>query len=90
MRLGMNYARFDGARGFRADVDIPETRIAGKQGFWRPDLGFGCKIFFARHASIEPEVRIYLGGFPKQDPAWDPVNPNLVRTEFNLGFGYHW
>ena len=90
LRLGLNYARFDGARGFRADDNNPETRVEGKQGFWRPDLGFGCKIFVSEHVSIEPEARLYLGGLPKYDPAWDPVNPNLVRTEFNIGLGYHW
>ncbi len=88
--MGLNYARFDGARGFRADDSNPETRIEGKQNFWRPHLGFGCKIFLSRHISVEPEARLYLGGLPGYDPAWDLVNPGLVRTDFNVGFGYHW
>ena len=90
LRLGLNHTRYDGARGFRADDDNPETRGEGKQGFWRPDLGFGCKIFVSKHVSIKPEARIYLGGLPKYKPAFDPVDPGLVRTEFGLGFGYHW
>lgn len=90
LRAGLNYARFDGARGFRADNNDPETRIEGKQSFFRPDLGFGCKFFFSKHVSIKPEVRLYLGGLPSYDPSWDPVDPGLVRTEFNLGIGYHW
>lgn len=88
--MGLNYARFDGARGFRADDSNLETSIEGKQNFWRPHLGFGCKIFLNKHISIEPETRLYLGGLPVYDPTWDPVDPGLVRTEFNIGFGFHW
>ena len=90
IRAGLNHARFDGARGFRADDDNPEKRTEGKQAFWRPDLGFGCKIFLSKHISIKPEARVYLGSLPGYDPSWDPVDPGLVRTEFNIGLGYHW
>ena len=90
LRLGLNYARFEGARGFRADDNNPETVTAGKQAFWRPDVGFGCIIFVSKHVSIKPEARLYLGGLPDYDPSWDPVNPGLFRTEFGIGIGYHW
>jgi len=88
--VGLNYARYDGARGFRADDSNPATRIEGKQNFWRPHLGFGCKVFLSKHVSIQPEARLYLGGLPDHDPSWDPVDPGLVRTEFNIGLGFHW
>ena len=88
--LGFKYARFDGAKGFKADDENPGIRIEGKQNFWGPDLGFGCKIFVSEHVSIKPEARLYLGGSGDYEPSRDPVEPGLILTSFNIGLGYHW
>lgn len=87
--LGLSYARFDGAKGFRAYDENPEIRTEGKQNFFGVDLGFGCKIFVSEHVSINPEARLYLGGSGSYEPGRDPVEPGLILTSFNMGLGYH-
>jgi opacity protein-like surface antigen len=97
LRIGLYFARFEGAKGFAPEdpggpggIPDPGWRREGKQNFLGPEFGAGIKIFVTKNVSVQPELRLFAGGSSGYDPSRDVIEPGLFLTSVSMGAGYHW